>query len=289
MIVGPLLKEDMEAVASQQIGVMTLGLNALSTSLAPGLLFQFALDPEEEARQVAQRAHDENRSRAILLTPNNEWGQRIQRAFTAELQALGDTLVDQRNYDPATRDFVGIARQLFTSRKPPQAKALDEALGKRPLPEARDDFDYIFMAAQSGPAKQLRPALRFVLPDTSIPIYATSDSYEPEATNSSDLEGLRFVDMPWVINREGDTARLHDAMSQWWSSSLRSRSRLYAFGIDAFNLIGWLKAPQPQLAAPLRGATGWLALDQAGRVRRHADWAQVVNGKPQALPDLLTK
>ncbi len=289
IVVGPLLKEDVDALAkTQQVGVMTLALNALSDGQTPpGLMFQFALDPEEEARQVAQRASREGFTRAILLAPNNEWGLRVQRAFAAELAAQGGTLVDQRYYDPAARDHVGLSKQLFESRKPRETQILDDTLGKKPpLIEARDDFDYIFMAAQAAQAKQLRPALRFVLPDTSIPIYATSDSYEPESANN-DLDGLRFVDMPWVINRDPEIAALYDNLSRLWGSNLRSRSRLYAFGIDAYHLVNWLKTPQPQLASPLHGATGLLALDQSGRVRRQSDWAQIVNGKPQALPDVI--
>lgn len=290
MIVGPLLKEDVDAIAgTQQIGTMTLALNALNQAQQPpALMFQFALDPEEEARQVAWRAHNEGLVRAIVLTPNNDWGQRVQRAFAAELNTQGGTLVDQRSYDPNARDYVNMAKQLFASRKPAKERALDEALGnKRPVIEARDDFDFIFLAAQPAQAKQLRPALRFVLPDTSIPIYATSDSYEPESRNA-DLNGLRFIDMPWVINRDADTQLLHDRLNRVWGGNLRNRSRLYAFGIDAFNLIGWLKTPQPQLAAPLRGTTGLLALDQTGRVHRQADWAQIINGSPQVLPDPAT-
>ena len=290
MIVGPLLKEDLEALAAtQQVGTMTLALNALNESQQPpAMMFQFSLDPEEEAKQVAQRARSEGRTRAIMLTPANDWGQRMQRAFLAELKAEGGTLVDQRSYDPAVRDYVQQAKQLLASRKPPQARALAEALGNKRTPtEVRDDFDYIFLAAQPAQVKQMRPALRFVLPDNSIPIYATSDSYEPE-TRNTDLDGLRFVDMPWIINRDSDTQSLHDSLDRVWSSNLRSRSRLYAFGIDAFKLIAWLKTPQPQLAAPLRGATGLLALDQAGRVHRQADWAQIINGSPQLLPDPVT-
>lgn len=285
MIVGPLLKDEVDALAATQIGVMTLALNAISEGKQPpGLMFQFSLDPEEEARQVAQRARSEGRTRAVLMTPNNDWGKRIQSAFIAELKAEGGTLVDERSYDPASRDYVGLSKQLFASKKPAQARALDDAVGKRPVIESRDDFDYIFIAAQAAQAKQLRPALRFVLPDNSVPIYATSDAYEPETSNNSDLDGLRFVDMPWVINRDADIDALHENMSRVWSSNLRGRSRLYAFGIDAFKLANWLKSPQPQLSSPLSGATGLLALDQAGRVRRQADWAQIVNGKPQPIP-----
>lgn len=288
VIVGPLLKEDVDALANtQQVGVMTLALNALSDTLTPpALMFQFALDPEEEARQVAQRAGRDGLTRAIVLAPNNEWGMRVQRAFAAELAAQGGTLVAQRYYDPAARDYVGLSKQLLEWRQSPQVRALEDAVGKKSmLTETREDFDYIFLASQATQAKQLRPALRFVLPDTRIPIYATSDSYEPESSNNDDLDGLRFVDMPWVINRDADIAALHDNLSRVWANNLRSRSRLYAFGIDAFNLVNWLKTPQPQLASPLRGVTGLLALDQAGRVRRQSDWAQIVNGKPQVLPD----
>jgi outer membrane PBP1 activator LpoA protein len=158
-------------------------------------------------------------------------------------------------------------------------------LGNKRTSSMPDDFDYIFWPRK--PQAKQRPALRFVLPDTRIPIYATSDSYEPESHNNDDLDGLRFVDMPWVINRDPQTAALHDTMNRLWGNSLRSRSRLYAFGIDAFNLVNWLKTPQPQLASPLRGVTGLLALDQAGRVRRQSDWAQIINGKAQALPNLI--
>ncbi|MGE0114802.1 MAG: penicillin-binding protein activator [Steroidobacteraceae bacterium] len=288
IVVGPLLKEDVEALAStQQVGVMTLALNVLGDAQPPpALMFQFALDPEEEARQVARRAFSEGHTRAIALTPYSEWGLRIQSAFAAELQAQGGTLVAQRSYDPASRDYVGLSKQLFASRKPAQARALAEALSnKHTTPDARDDYDYIFLAAQPVQAKQLRPALRFVLPDSSVPVYATSDSYEPDTINT-DLDGLRFVDMPWVIHRDTDTETLYASMNRVWNSNLRSRSRLYGFGIDAFKLINWLQTPQPQLAAPLQGVTGLLALDQSGRVRRQADWAQIINGKPQVLPDV---
>lgn len=286
-IVGPLLKEDVEALAaSQQVGTITLALNALNEAQQPpALMFQFALDPEEEARLVARRARSEGRTRAIVLTPKNEWGQRMQHAFTEELKAQGGAVIDQRSYDPAVRDYVQPAKQLLASRKAPQARALDEAVGnKKPAIEIRDDFDYIFLAAQPAQAKQMRPALRFVLPDNSIPIYSTSDSYEPD-TRNTDLDGLRFVDMPWVINRDAEAQALHDNLNRIWSTGLHSRSRLYAFGIDAFKLITWLKTPQPQLAAPLSGTTGLLALDQAGRVRRQPDWAQIISGNPQPLPD----
>jgi outer membrane PBP1 activator LpoA protein len=93
---------------------------------------------------------------------------------------------------------------------------------KRTIAETRDDVDFIFMAAQAMQARQLRPALRFVLADNSLPIYSTSDSYDP-ASDSNDLDDLRVADMPWVINRDSETASLYEQMNRAWGNNLRLR------------------------------------------------------------------
>ena len=63
-------------------------------------MFQFALDPEDEARQVAQRVAADGRMRGLLLLPNNEWGRRVFKAFDTELKTLGGTIAAMRFYDP---------------------------------------------------------------------------------------------------------------------------------------------------------------------------------------------
>jgi outer membrane PBP1 activator LpoA protein len=54
-IVGPLTKDDVTAIAtSGETSVLTLALNQTGDEVTqPSLMFQFALDPEDEARQVA--------------------------------------------------------------------------------------------------------------------------------------------------------------------------------------------------------------------------------------------
>jgi len=288
MIVGPLLKEDVDAIAAANVvGIPTLALNDLTpTQTAPGLLFQFALNPETEARLVVRRARSEGLLRAMVLVPANEWGTRMQRAFVDELQAQGGTLVEARGYDPNARDYVGFLKQVFSYRKPVQTKELEASLGKRQIGDTRNDYDYIFVATSATQARQLRPALRFILPDNSPPVFATSDSLEAEAASNSDLNDTRIADMPWVINRDGDLAQLHDQFQQLWGSGMRARSRLYAFGIDAWRLTSWLRSNQASLGATLRGATGLLAMDASGRILRRPDWARIVNGQPQLMAEL---
>ncbi|HVY23001.1 MAG TPA: penicillin-binding protein activator [Steroidobacteraceae bacterium] len=294
VIVGPLLKEDVQAIAtSQAVTVPTLALNNTADGTAtPQQFFQFSLDPEDEARQVAMRAIADGKTRAIVLVPNNEWGQRMQRAFTTELQTRGGSLVEARAYDPAARDYVDLVTQLLAPRNPaPKPKELENALGAVPaskVPEHRDDFDFVFIAAQAAQAKQLRPALRFMMPDLSVPVYATSDAFDPFARSNTDLEGLRFDDMPWIIDRDARVDTLYSSINHYWPAGMRMRARLYAFGVDAFTLLDVLKAARPQLVAPLRGMTGLLAVDQTGHVRRQLEWAQIVKGQLQLLPEVFS-
>src|SRR5690606_4090066 len=87
-VVGPLTKDEVTAIAtSGEASVLTLALNQAAENVqSPSMMFQFSLDPEEEARQVAQRVVADGRTRGLVLLPNNEWGQRLFRAFDTELK-----------------------------------------------------------------------------------------------------------------------------------------------------------------------------------------------------------
>jgi outer membrane PBP1 activator LpoA protein len=127
----------------------------------------------------------------------------------------------------------------------------------------------------------LRPALRFFIPDQSMPVYATSDIYEVNEQSNGDLDGVRFPDMPWMIGADEKTRAIHTSVRNYWPGSGGSRDRLYAFGYDAFQLIPLLTSARPQ-ARIFSGLTGRLAVDQNGRVRRQLDWASINSG--QAVP-----
>lgn len=285
-IVGPLIKEDVQAIAdSGGVSLPTLALNYLpENALPPGLLYQFALDPEDEARQVARRALADGRTHGVALLPDNEWGQRVLRAFEAEFAAAGGSLVGRTFYDPAARDYSQpITRLLLIDQSRSRANALSTALGQRFEfePRARSDVQFVFIGAQPLQGRSLRPALRFHL-SQDLPVYATSDVFEPDSNSNADLDGVIFPDMPWVISPDASANGLKAALSSWWPGRSRGRGRLYAFGYDAFNLIPVLRSAQPT-ATPLGGLTGRLLVDERGRVRRELNWAQVENGRPRPV------
>jgi uncharacterized protein len=286
-VVGPLTKDDVTAIAaSGETSVLTLALNQTADeSNVPSLMFQFALDPEDEARQVAQRVTADGRMRGLLLLPNNEWGQRVFKAFDTELKTLGGTIAAMRFYDPASRDYSQpITQLLLIDESRARANALNATIGAHLEfePRSRGDAQFVFVGAQPVQGRSLRPALRFHLAE-DLPIYATSDIFEPDAEANSDLEGVIFPDMPWVISPDAVSTQLRTALSKHWPVRARGRGRLYAFGFDAYRLVPLLKAGRFGNEHAVPGMTGLLSIDGKGRVHRELDWAQVAGGKPNPL------
>jgi hypothetical protein len=291
-VVGPLTKDDVTAIAtSGEASVLTLALNQTGDEVSvPSLMFQFALDPEDEARQVAQRAASDGRMRGLLLLPNNEWGRRVFKAFDTELKTLGGSIAAMRFYDPEARDYsTPITQLLLIDESRARANALSATLGTRLEfePRARGDAQFVFVGAQPVQGRSLRPALRFHLAE-DLPVYATSEIFEPDADANNDLDGVIFPDMPWVISPDAVSTQLRTALSKHWPARARGRGRLYAFGFDAYRLVPLLKAGKFGNEHTVPGMTGLLAIDSKGRVRRELDWAQVAGGKPSPLSTAAT-
>lgn len=287
-IVGPLLKDDVTALAvSNEVSVLTLALNQAADEVTtpPGLLFQFALDPEEEARQVAQRLAADGRMRGLVLLPNDDWGQRVFRAFDTELKTLGGTIAGMRFYDPGSRDYsTPITQLLLLDESRARANSLFSIIGQRLEfePRRRGDAQFIFMGAFPSQGRSLRPALRFHMAG-DIPIYATSHIYEPDSQANTDINGVMFPHMPLVISPDSVSTDLRTTLRTYWPARARSSSRLYAFGFDAYRLIPLLKAGQFGSTNAVPGMTGLLSADSRGRIRRDLGWARITDGKPVAI------
>lgn len=292
-VVGPLLKEEITQLIGPEttepaLTVPMLALNTV-TEMRPNIpvpLFQFALDPTDEAQQVAARAVADGKRYGLALLPNNEWGRRVQVAFEAQLRELGGAVVATRYYDVSARDYSGPVRSaLLIDESRSRANALSSILGTKLEfePRSRADIEFIFVGAEPAQGRLLRPALRFHLL-ADLPVYSTSNIFEPDSAANSDLDGVLFPDMPWVVAPDDVASQLRNTLTRYWPGRMRGRGRLFAFGFDAYRMIPTLQAHAVNLdASATPGMTGLLSVDNAGRVRRQLNWARVVGGQAQPL------
>jgi outer membrane PBP1 activator LpoA protein len=273
-VVGPLTKEDVAAMVPLS-GARTpvLALNFLGDSTAtPRNFYQFALSPEDEARLVARRVVADGRLNGVAIVAGSEWGKRVAAAFADELSHLGGSVLDSQHFEASQVDFSDIIKQV-----------LQVHVVKGEPSTHRTDAAFVFVAAGSaGVARQILPQLKFHYAG-DVPVYSTSDSFEPDPTANSDLEGMLFPDMPWMVAKDPVTAQIRDAVRAAWPARTARRDRLYAFGFDAYRLMPTLRAKSPADAGEIPGVTGKLHLDDHNRIRRDLDWAQIRNGEPNNL------
>jgi outer membrane PBP1 activator LpoA protein len=272
-IVGPLTKEDVAAVLPLSSGhIPVLALNFLSESVStPHEFYQFALFPEDEARSVARRVIADGRPNGVAIVPSGELGNRIAAAFADELTRGGGAVLDAAHYDTSQADFSDAIVQLLQVH----------AVKGEPVTH-RTDASFVFVAGTASAARQILPQLKFHYAG-DLPVYATSDSFEPDPVANSDLDGMMFPDMPWMVSDDPVTGQIRDAVRAAWPARSARRDRLYAFGFDAYRLVPALRAKSPVEASAIAGVTGKLHLDDHNRIRRDLQWAQIRNGMPAGL------
>jgi uncharacterized protein len=272
-VVGPLTKEDVAAVLPLSGGrTPVLALNFLGDSLStPRNFYQFALLPEDEARSAARRAVADGRLNGVVIVPNSEWGGRVGAAFADELSHLGGAVLDSQRYETSQVDFSDLIKLV-----------LQVQVVKGEPPTHRTDAAFVFVAGTPGVARQILPQLKFHYAG-DVPVYSTSDSFEPDPIANSDLDGMLFPDMPWMVASDPVTAQIRDGVRAAWPARTERRDRLYAFGFDAYRLVPALRSKSPAAATEIAGVTGKLHVDDHNRVRRDLDWVQIKNGVPSAL------
>ncbi len=289
MVVGPLNKSAVSQLArAGELEIPVLALNQIPPQMGqPENLFQFGLSPEDEARQVAERAWQDGLSQALAIVPEGPWGERILNSFRERWEMLGGILLESQSYDAKGRD---LSKPILTLLDIDESKARRREIQRILIenvkyePRRRQDVDLVFFAAKPKIARQIRPLLQFYRA-ADIPVYATSHAYAgtPDAGKDRDLEGLKFPDIPWLLAGEKGNRLSQDALAAVFPDAKRRYQRLYAMGIDSFNLLPHLERLKASPWETLDGQTGNLYLDEINQVHRRLMWAQIRKGVPYVL------
>ena len=292
VVIGPLNKQAVTKLMSIKelpIPVLTLNYGA-DTQNPPSNLYQFGLLPEDEAKQVAERAARDGYQKAIVFVPTGEWGTRLREAFGGRFEALGGIVVTAENFEPKTTDFSSsIKRALLLNESEQRHRALKKTLNLdlKFKPYRRQDADFVFMAASPRQARLLRPQLDFHYA-SDLPAYATSHIYSgvSDPAANRDINDVIYCDIPWVLDQGGAVSDFRTRIEGLVPDISRQLPRLIAMGVDAYHLTPHIKrlAARPHEHFP--GLTGKLSLDASKRVYRQLEWARFVKGEPMVIVDM---
>lgn len=294
VVIGPLRKEAVQSLLQQpELPVPVLALNHIDVqALFRPELYQFGLAPEDEAREVAHRAWQEGHTRAIVLTPEGDWGDRVTTAFIDQWLQLGGYILEQQRYNPAEADHGPAISALLNLDSSKQRKTrLVRLLGQglEFEPRRRQDVDFIFLLARPEQARLIRPQLRFYRA-SSVPVLSTSHVFSGRIDTGRDIDmnGLEFCDMPWMLVSDSSWQHLKQAIDTRWPAQGARYARLYALGIDAWRITPYLGQMADGMFGNYHGVTGTLHMDSGQQVHRALQWARFSQGTPVPVADTVT-
>ncbi len=294
MVVGPLGLDAVEQLTkSDDFKVPTLLLSQTNEEIDPSKhVFQFGLPPEQEATQAAERAFLDGHRRAAILYPNTALGQRMANGFSTTWQQLGGIVLTSVAYQPELGDYSEPVKQLLNITQSDKRKDRLESLLKVKLkfnPRPREDIDMIFLAADAGDGRLIKPQLNYYRA-MQIPVYATSHIFtgKGDPVRDTDLDGIMFGDMPWMLVGNGNVQALRDKLQHGnWPYAHSPLDRLYALGVDAYAVIPQLNRLSTETGVHFEGVTSGLSLGPDGRLHRQLLWAQFRAGVPQLMDAFL--
>ncbi len=279
MIIGPLDKASITAAASMPEATIPVVL--LNQSEAP--YFQFTLSPEGEAEQVAERMIQDGHKRVLIMAPNEDWGERMTKAFAQRFVDLGGQIVSNSYFQPQQNDYSAQLRQtLGLVESQLRARNLQQFLKLNLQADevVRSDVDAIFLAARPAFARLMVPQLKFHHA-AEIPVYATSHVFDglDNEQHNRDLQNLMFALSPIQLQ----SSRLRETLP-YDLNLIKANNKLFAFGYDAYQLIARLEWMSRVNTGIIDGLSGTVSLAFDGQFKRGLEWAQYSDGSVIALP-----
>lgn len=300
LIVGPLTRTEVAAVFGQaQLPVPLLALNHPDDKSLPSSgASEFGLLPETEGAQAADHMVERGIHTAYVIVSDDDFARRAAGAYKAELEARGGHVAGMAtlrtgavnyanaiaglNIPPAPAPSapapaVSVAAPASAASAP--AAATTTAPTATPTPTGDTG---IFISMRPEQARLLLPQLQVA--HIAWPVFGTSHIYAgvADAASDRDLDGVEFCDAPWLFDAQPGLPN-HDAIAAQLPAARGTSARLFALGMDAWNLVPYLDWLRGHPGSYLPGATGQLTADQFGRVRRVLVWATFQDGLAHPL------
>ncbi|EMK9315595.1 penicillin-binding protein activator [Klebsiella aerogenes] len=283
IVVGPLLKENVEEVMKSNTSLNVLALNQPGKVENRPNLCYFALSPEDEARDAARHIHDQGKQTPLLLVPRGALGDRVVSAFADEWLKLGGGTVLQQRLGSTAELKSGVnggGISLTGSPVSTLPSSVDSSLGSpSDVPvSSGGSIDAAYIVATPEQIGYIKPLIAMRNGSQSnVTLYASSRS--AQGTSGPDfrleMEGLQYSEIPML-------AGSNPALMQQALSAVRndySLARLYAMGTDAWSLANHFAQMRQSPGYELNGNTGDLTATPDCVINRKLSWLKYQQGQ----------
>ncbi|KGJ95308.1 LppC family lipoprotein [Colwellia psychrerythraea] len=236
-----------------------------------------SMRPEDEAKQAAATLSRQHFKHPIVLSQKNIVSKRISQAFVRQWQRLTGNVIEVVYYDTGAQMQENVKASLSVDKSKARITKLKSRLNQSIKTKTRNrrDIDMIYLVGTAEQTRLVKPYIEVNISEFAklIPVYASSRSHSTQSdySSNSDLQGLTFTEIPWLLASE-QNAELATLSQALWPKRSDGLSRLFAMGYDSYQLIN--KIPLMQQAPYLQhwGQTGVLKLNEDGVLTRSLLW-----------------
>ncbi|MEL4013012.1 penicillin-binding protein activator [Dryocola clanedunensis] len=293
LVVGPLLKSNVEKLASSTTSLNVLALNQPEDVQNRPNICYFALSPEDEARDAADHIWQQGHRAPLLLLPGSTLGDRVAKAFSTEWQKLGGGIVLQQKFGGVGELKQGInsGSGIALTGTPVAASAPQQeavTIGGLTIPAPPTDaqitsgsggnVDAAYIIATPEEIALIKPMIAMRTGSrSSAQLYASSRS--SGGVNGPDfrleMDGLQFSEIPMLSG--GNPSLQQQALSAVRNDY--SLARLYAMGVDAWSLANHFSQIRQVPGYQVSGNTGTLSASQDCVINRKLNWLKFSQGQ----------
>ena len=284
LVVGPLLKENVEEVIKSNTPLNVLALNQPEKVESRANLCYFALSPEDEARDAARHIHQQGKQTPLLLVPRGALGDRVVSAFADEWLKLGGASVLQQRFGSTAELRAGVnggggiaLSGTPVSTLPSAQNSILGSADEMPV-SSGGSVDAAYILATPEQIAYIKPMIAMRNGSQSnVTLYASSRSAQGTAGPDFrlEMEGLQYSEIPML-------AGSNPSLMQQALSAVRNDytlARLYAMGADAWSLANHFTQMRQTPGFELNGNTGDLTANQDCVINRKLSWLKYQQGK----------
>ena len=293
IVVGPLLKNNVDQLATTTSPLNILALNQPESVQNRANICYFALSPEDEARDAAGHIWQQGHRAPLLLVPRSTLGDRVTKAFADEWLKLGGSTVLQQKFGSIAELKQGInsgsgIALSGTPVTPASAQPAGVTIGGLTIPPPPTDaqitagtsggVDAAYIVATPDEVALIKPMIAMRTGSrSSAQLYASSRS--SQGVNGPDfrleMDGLQFSEIPMLAGN--NPSLMQQALGSVHNDY--SLARLYAMGVDAWSLANHFSQIRQVPGYQVNGNTGTLSANPDCVINRKLNWLQFSRGQ----------
>lgn len=249
VIIGPIIKSEVEALLMLKPSIPVIALNEASQQNKIDNVYYLTLNPENDSQNVVDKMVEDNITNPLIITAKTQKGARISEAF------------NQYWFNKTS----GNASVCYFTDVNSLLKTLTNCYNQSNRSTA---FDGVFIYGTANEASIIREFSKQAT-NNAHTYYLTGKSNNGIINTSamSSIRGMKIADQPWLFKDSETKQQILEILPKANGDTLRC----FAIGYDSFNVALHLENLISN-KQEIQGLSGYISIDENKNLKRKLEW-----------------